>query len=53
MSMSLMKDHEITTSFLDGKRGQDVRDPSRKAAGHVKSMPDSDQLTHLSLTTRR
>ncbi|MGH2496544.1 MAG: hypothetical protein ACRDIV_17740 [Ktedonobacteraceae bacterium] len=33
--------------------GDPVRDPNPQAAGHVKSMPGSDQLPHLSLTTRR
>src|SRR5229473_1520299 len=32
MSMSLMKDHELSASFLDGKRAQDMKNSHNKTA---------------------
>ena len=48
----LIDEAETVYAERVGER-ESVRDPSRKAAGHVKSMLGSDQLPPLSLTTRR
>ncbi len=39
MSMSLRKDHELITGFLDGKRGQDVKKSTTARRSRERRLP--------------